>query len=492
MTTGNQKFVRYNDGKNGNWNGNSDDKLWGKTYLHVGDQIEAAKGSPYRLSGDDITSIKWKQLRNYALAGHPVVVDECLYAIDSPLHHRTVDSTSNIERLVTNKEIRKLDNFVKLTELEQALDMAAIEGADVSITGWPAEYSDRDITSLTDEGSEEVSVKAKQKLNGTTLDFAFEIGYSEEGENYAVKLLVDTNYDGVLTESGEANEVVYNSYDAETGSGTTYSCGKMEEDETGKLVEVPAKYTLSYDIKDIPNGRRNGAIAWKIVIYSLDKEEYYYQKSGTSWYGAATDDKGNAPGKYNINVLQVVADDDQAGKMNLESQNELFTQYAENLDDYKITVTTKSLKEYIRDFQTVNSGEYNATLRESFTGAGSSYYYPKAYEDYNVLLISCGMELQNADNSCGAAAYPVYLAAQGSSVLYTMDAVEDSEKASSQLTGGIKEALNQSRFTDTSYADIASYSTGQALRKSIMTWEIMAAWNIRTIKQCKKEILPIA
>ena len=464
----NTELVIHNDGESGSWDSGSDVKLYGKTYLHVGDLIQQASDNTLlRLSGNDITSIKWKQLRSYARAGHPIVFDDCLYAINSKLHRRTVDATSNIERLVSNTALRKkTETFIRLSDLSDSmLTYAKQTGAEVNITSWPQEYRSEDTEETTATGAS-IYIPAKQKLSGSTLNFNFEIGYSENGERYAVRLLVDTNYDGILTETEEGSEVVYDSYASADGGGVTYACGTLVESPDGKEIEQPAQYSFSYDIKDIPNGRKNGAIAWKLIVYSISNQEYYYQKSGTSWYGGATDSSGNAVSKYQINVLQVVSDNDQAGPMNLEDRNTLFTKYAKDLDDYEITVTTMGLSKYMKEFEEVNSDSYAGTAegRKPFTYSGIGYYYPTSFEDYNVLLISCGDALQQGDNENGAVAYPIYMATNGNSVLYTMDAVQDVDDsiADESITAGIKEILNQSRFTDSRYADIASYCTGQS------------------------------
>lgn len=451
------EYVLYNNGLTTSDANDPDLALTGKVYLHVGDLVKNGSLS-YRYSGDDISSLRKQDLLDYVAGGNPLVLADTLAAYNGKRYLRTVDTSSNMSKLVAN--VYKKDCVCGLSDLNDTIfDYTEYTGAKVEITESPKTYT---------ETSKDANTEVKAKLEGTKLKFKFKIGYSKNKESYGVKILVDTNYDGVLTDNASQSEVMYNSYDVAAKSGLVYNCGTLNEDGT----EKPAEYEASYDIKDIPTGRKNGALAWKIVIYSIDNVEYYTCLSGTSWYQGDTTATGTKVGKYEIRVLQIVDNDSEGTVANLEDSlkksSTAFGKYANNLEDYEISVKTLSLSDWLKVFADAASDDQ--TERTAFSQDGGTYYYPnevagtelQGEQGYNVFLVSCGNKFQKADNSRGAVSFMNYVAEQGSSVLYTQDSVTNqrAEDVSEMLTQNMKDVMNMSRFSAKEYKDKATYVAG--------------------------------
>lgn len=485
----NSDTSRLDHGSLGGWKDTEDTRyndmgeLIGKIYLHVGDLIKNGTDS-YRLSGNDITSIRRQDLISYAKAGHSLVMADVLYAYQSssnPLYVRNVDITSNLDQCISKVKSRK--NVISLTALSQKnLVSTDYLGAPVEITSYPQEYYnpvDQDMVNVgEDEEEEEETPAVKSVLSGNKLQFEFEIGYSDSDDVYAVKLLVDSNGDGMITDGENGSEIV-DSWDSNVQTGGVYKSGTLNEDGE----EVPAKYNATYTI---PSDRMNGAIAWKFMVYNTSNENIYTEKSGISWYQGNMDKEGKKK-VTQLKILQIISDEEykKDSEANLEKEltrSGLFAKYAKDLDDYEITVKTVPLNSgitddpdkmgYLESFDYVNSEGYDETSNARATfEQGGDFYYPSAYQDYNVYLISCGEEFQSADNSNGAVAFASWLSENGKSVIYTQDSIYATEDEGVQaVQKKLKDSAGLSRFTSAStsnqeYNDTPTYATEAGAKK---------------------------
>lgn len=418
-------------------------KLNKRILLHVGDKVK----EDYLFSGNDISTLKRKQLKEYVQGGNGLLLAKEL----SPVSPTNVDKSSHLYKFAKN-DVTDKDNVIPITSLSYAFlnnYCVTFNDSKLTVTDSIAEYSSEDGTSGT-------------QLSDSKLDFTFTIGEpkkkaeGEENSKYGVKIFMDVNYDGVVADNSEESEVVYDSYvdvDPDTSAGTAggesvdtpkqyYEYSPKAEGETDAQVVQKNTHRVTFDFNSYYKNRgqatrRNGAIAWKFVVYDISNPEYYITKTGTSWYNGA------GSGKMEIEVYQIVADDDDNTAVNLQSAPSLFTTYTQNLQNYKINVTTETLSEYIAHFGSGDSKDsYSETTESLFT-------------DYNVFLISCGTALQKADDSHGAVSFITKQAREGASVLYTGNAVSRKSSAAASITQGIKNVLNQSRFTDStaSYVD---------------------------------------
>lgn len=447
----------------------NDANLTSKLYLHVGDTIKKGNTN-YRLAGTDIISEQVSKLKSYVNSGNVLMLADVLYYhTGTSLYQKNVDISSNINKLI--EDVNSKDNVVSLTKMKTSNVVSdEIKGAAVAIST-PKPYVN--IVDSKEEGN-----TAKATLNGNKLSFSFTIGYPgdknvEQGINmkYGVRLYVDTNGDGIITEAEDGSEVC--SWDSDAQTGAIYEAGT--KDENGKIQEK--EYQITYTVA---SDRTNGAIAWKFEVFSIDNENIKTVTSGVSRYEGKEDQSG-AKVKNKINVLQVIPSKDyEKSKANLEEElkksksSSLFAKYAKDLDDYEITVTTIPLSKsgttieqmgYLDAFQFVNSDKYDnkSNSRENFS-SGGDYYYPSAYAEYGVYLFSCGKEFEKADNSNGAVAFASWLSENGRSVIYTANSIYDAENdAVNGVAKLLKDSAGLSRYTSTSdstkkYNDVASYT----------------------------------
>lgn len=439
-----------------------------KIFLHVGDVLKGDSSTSYRLSGNDITSIKQKALVEYVKSGRALVLPDSLYmGSSSTLYSKSVGKGTHTDSMLSS--IRKKENVYALSTLKSsnAVDFAR-SGAKVKITDTPPKYNNpSDATSVKDDADEGSKVnvtpiQASKDEKGNTiynLAFTFSIGYtSNADEKYAVRLLVDKNGDGIISEN-ETGADILDTWNSNVSAGQTFDPGEL--DEKGK--EDPKEYTVYYTI---PEEQTNGPIAWKFIVYNTQNESIYYEVSGVSLYKGEKDDDGEAV-VHEINVLQVVEDDKKGTSANLESDAaSLFKKYAK-LDDYKITVKTVTLSEYLKHFADVNSSDYSgdSTSRTLFEQAGNTFYYPVDYMDYNVFLYSCGKSFQKADDKDGAVSFAAWAPNNDKSVVYTKDSIYAS--SSNESTRNVlKDAAGLSRYTSSDsvtsrYNDTAKDASGK-------------------------------
>jgi hypothetical protein len=287
-------------------------------------------------------------------------------------------------------------------------------------------------------------------LDSTTLDFSFVIGDMDTSHKYAVRIYMDTDYDGIITDNSKKSELVYDSNE----SGTTYSYstenatdanGTPYTDKYGKALQVPVTYTVSFNFaKYYKNrnmtGRQNGSLVWKVEVYRVGNKKEYISKTGTSRYYNSQQTINNT-----INALQVVADGDMDSKTVLDTttkSNQSFISLSQNLKDYDITVKTVSLSDMI-------AGATNSETADSY------------FDAYTMVIISCGTAVQNSGEDVVNAVNQ--LAKDGVSVIYTGETVSKSSSADASVTASIKDILNMSRFTDSddTYLDTNEFNNSK-------------------------------
>ena len=470
----NTKLTNLDHGSLGGWFEEEDAQyndanLTSKLYLHVGDSVKAGNNN-YRLAGTDITQEQVKKLKNYAKSENVLVFADVLYhASSTSLYKKNVDISSNMHSLIG--DVTSRDNVVSLTNIKTSnIVSTTVKGSAVAIT------TPRPYVNIVDSDKKDDTVKAT--LSGNKLTFSFSIGYpgDENVKNnkhmkYGVRLYVDTNGDGIITEAEDGSEICTWDSDAETGA--VYPAGTI--DASGK--EQPAKYTINYTID---KERKNGAIAWKFEVFSIDNENVKTVASGVSRYNGYEENDHKVKNK--INVLQIIPTAEYnktSTRANLEKEltkaksSSQFAKYAKDLDDYEITVTTIPLSKsattidnmgYLDAFRYVNSDQYDesSNSRENFS-SGGDYYYPSEYMEYGVYLFSCGEEFEKADNSNGAVSFASWLSENGRSVIYTANSIYDSDNAAvNGVAKLLKDSAGLSRYSSSSdstkkYNDKATY-----------------------------------
>ena len=166
-----------------------------------------------------------------------------------------------------------------------------------------------------------------------------------------------------------------------------------------------------------------GLIQWKIEVYRTDNQQIRFTKTGCS---AA---KNRTGFKKQIKVLQIMPNDKNKGTVNLKEDG-IFTKYYENLNDYEISVDTKTVDEYKALFHGDNRFSFDESSEINLGGEGqqnpseySDDVKTQLYDKYNMLIIGFGDCYVGDDisNEDGAVDFIKYFAAKGKSVLFTHD-----------------------------------------------------------------------
>lgn len=453
-------YVTYNDA---NFKAN-DLKLAGKIYLHVGDLVKAASDKQLRFSGNDFSALKRVEVKDFTSSGGVLILDDILKNFKSKKYTRTVDSSANVTTLLNSVASKSnvesyealKSQYSKLQEM--LINSKAAFKSQMEIVDTPPKYA-KATASTAASGSALQQVGSEgtfQMLNSSVLNFTFRINKADFDKKfgttvdeelnkaeYGIRLYMDINYDGQISDNEEQSELVYDSVtDAEKyGMPSTYKAREKE-------------YTFSFDfVKEVYEARKlayrkNGAVTWKFVIYDTANENYCVTESGISWYQGSNE-------KASIRFYQVVDNDAKGSKVDLKSQSDssgsLFYKWTHDLADYKISA----------DSETVTLNEYIQKYNTEILTAGSDEDKIAVFQDYDMFIVSCS-DAMLAQAAPGAVDFISDLANSGFSVLYTKSTV--SRKESADAAQNIRNMLNQSRFTDAyaAYTDKASYSSGVA------------------------------
>lgn len=396
------------------WN---DSAMNGKIYFHTGD---LAKSTPYsvrdrrisrsvkflwfennresttqdedypviRFPGNDITKVKQKELSAFLDAGYPIVAIPYLYETNQ----LRIDQNSNICKFIKDEKNDK-------SPIYQTLDAISIESAlkraqaDIEWKELPAIYNGE----TASESSS--TIKDANYLNTDTngrslLTFKFTVKDTDANHKYKYRIYIDQNRDGKF----EDDEIFY---------------------DARKTIALNSEQTRTLKISKL----YVGLIQWKIEVYRTDNQQIRFTKTGCS---AA---KNRTGFKKQIKVLQIMPNDKNKGTVNLKEDG-IFTKYYENLNDYEISVDTKTVDEYKALFHGDNRFSFDESSEINLGGEGqqnpseySDDVKTQLYDKYNMLIIGFGDCYVGDDisNEDGAVDFIKYFAAKGKSVLFTHD-----------------------------------------------------------------------
>lgn len=396
------------------WN---DSAMNGKIYFHTGD---LAKSTPYRegdprvsrsvkflwfennresttqdedypvirFPGNDITKVKQKELSAFLDAGYPIVAIPYLYETNQ----LRIDQNSNICKFIKDEKNDKSPIYQTLdaTSIESALKRAQ---ADIEWKELPAIYNGE----TASESSS--TIKDANYLNTDTngrslLTFKFTVKDTDANHKYKYRIYIDQNRDGKFGD----DEIFY---------------------DARKMIALNSEQTRTLKISKL----YVGLIQWKIEVYRTDNQQIRFTKTGCS---AA---KNRTGFKKQIKVLQIMPNDKNKGTVNLKEDG-IFTKYYENLNDYEISVDTKTVDEYKALFHGDNRFSFDESSEINLGGEGqqnpseySDDVKTQLYDKYNMLIIGFGDCYVGDDisNEDGAVDFIKYFAAKGKSVLFTHD-----------------------------------------------------------------------
>lgn len=391
----------YNLGSNGlpDWNDNTMD---GKIYFHTGDVFsygnylyanenhsvdylwsedtkERIDSQNLRFPGNDITTLKKKELENFLAAGYPVVAVPYLYNTDGI----RIDQHSHICNFMKeNKEKKSLYVSTDTAKIEEAVRNGKPE---VEFTQVPASYDG----STDSSGSATIknpNYLERDSMGRVLLRFNFLVK-NPAGKQYQCRIYIDQNQDGKFADK----ELVY--------TGKQFSEGEQS-------VTLPLSKLYM------------GVIQWKIEVYQVENENIHFVKTGCS---AAKHITG---GKKQIKVLQIKPD--KYCTVDLKTDT-VFTKYYDSLDDYSISMETMGVSKFLALFQDHKFVfDFSKDVTYEGTSLNPSQISPEQsqlFDDYDMLIIGFGDRYgyMDIDNDNGAVDFIKYFVAEGKSVLFTHD-----------------------------------------------------------------------
>ena len=399
----------------------NDTNMNGLVYAHVGDvqTVKTPNNSQgdYRLSGNDITSDKVRELKEFVEAGYAVIVSDKSLVKNSDgsysVNTATVDKSSNMYKFLSEVALYKTDGNYKFfgknvrlkSDFESQTDVAQANRDDfsryLSISKLNLEYSEDDLPEPYnhDDGNQtylpidsDGVYRLKYKI---TLSKDAAVGIADT--SYDCKLYIDTNVDGR-----------YHVDECMTGLTIKDAGGsEMYVDDNGKYHLSPGH---SYEIvKDIPDGY-TGFLSWKLEFLenediNSDIGEFSKVRNSLTGYCAVP----CGLNKPEINIIQLISGD---GVNNLDLSNAAMDQYYSQVPDYKINVYQMTFKEFI-----------NKDVTKGYTSAETSYIdflnsYDMIVMGFRDMYTTDGA---NADKTSEAVLAIREYALSGRSVLFTHD-----------------------------------------------------------------------
>lgn len=349
--------------------------------------------------GNDISKLKQNDLQDFLDSGKPVVAATILYQ----LQPEVIDAKSNIYQYISNakpssseQDSPKQEKNVVCSMDETTLIKEKLEEIvrDVRFIDVPTDYK-----GANEDGS--VNSDSYLPVGSDGMPY-LKFGFNIKSDNaYKYKIYVDGDRDSRFEES-------------ECLSGTD---GKLATKDAEGNVTVTLPLETMY----------RGVVNWKIEVYRENNKLIRYEKTGCSAAKGAD--------KENIKVLQIMPAkevDNYKGGLNL-AENEHFKKYYENLEDYNISITAITWKEFVSYFDDI---EFSFDLSRGIekentvasknnpivTGEDVAINKYKDLASYDMMIFGFGDTYNGTDlDSIEAVQYIEYFIARGKSVLFTHD-----------------------------------------------------------------------
>lgn len=387
------------------WN---DNNLDGMIYLHTGDVVYSseynvddsvrsrsvkwlynnANTNKLRFSGNDITSLKKKDLEDFLKAGQPIVLAQDLYDLaNAPTGKPLVDKQSYIYKFINGKK-GDSDNLCSTADVANILKAMQNKKPILKLDQSPAQYKG------TTSGGTLTANYLPTSGGKAYLKFGFHVESPVDGVTYGYRIYMDKNRDGKLA-SGE--KIVQGTFD-------------------GSKKEVTRFLSATFI----------GVVQWKIEVYRTDNTSLRSEITGFS----AVKKPASQPEKE-IRVLQIMPKSGiYDGAIDL-STNPLFNTYFDALNEYNITVDSITVTDYENYFKNNNEGKKFSFDKSKDISNETGSENPKNYtptldgifSNYNMIIVGFGdaYGFWNISNDYGAIDYLDYYIAQGRSILLTHD-----------------------------------------------------------------------
>ena len=301
----------------------NDETMNGLIYTHIGDifyvsrRIGALSGAinkdgttdisydkiyKQRLSGNDITAKKIKQLQGLLDSGLPIIVNSRLVNTENgkiaSANDYTVDNSSNLYYFINdNKDTLIPDNSTTKNIFKNSFDNIPI----IEFISTPLQYNSNNEQKYLTNNKLEFTVKIKNTTNNV--------------KKYKARLFIDINCDGNYSESEEIKGLIVTD-----SNKNVVGTSQLEPSVTG----------CTYKVSKVLNNEYKGALVWKLIIEDTSENNIEASISGCS--AIKTKEQERAV----INVLQIGASSGK-GTFNMETDKE-FLELVGDIDDFKINI----------------------------------------------------------------------------------------------------------------------------------------------------------
>ena len=313
----------------------NDSSMDGLVYAHVGDALpidsdrEYIHGT-YRLSGNDITFDKLRELKEYIEAGYAVILSDGFLVQEGSTYKvntHLIDSSSNMYKLINDtvlatengayryygKNVNSKSSFID--SAENVVSTRENFSKYLGISKLLLKYSDADLPVAYNQPD------GSQRYLSPDSDGVYRLHFNMELQNDSAVGLASTSYDAQLyvdiDADGRFEDIEkLTGLNINDGNGNSY-----QPDSSGRYhLKTGAKYSIS---REIPEGY-TGFLAWKLVFEMNDKtfagsDEKSAVRSAVSGYSAVP----VSGVKPVIRVLQITThdpptEDDDQTTLNLD------------------------------------------------------------------------------------------------------------------------------------------------------------------------------
>lgn len=323
----------------------------------------------YRYSGNDITKLKYEELKKYANDGFPVIIADGFYkgTKEISVNEDKLDRASYLYEFVKQHmpDSQRYKNVQKEGKVRPKVfsELLMYQKLSLTLSKQPKEYG---YNLAYEEDIPESAYLRKDKKGEYVLEYEFKINAIKEllqaGNRYDVKLWIDENGDGRYTDRES-----YSSFEI-----TQYGM-KLAPTSLGYQLEEGKEYVLRCHI---PNNLY-GAIPWKLQIVQTTDA-----KITTSVTGCCAIKCERKP---TLRVLQINSSstqlkDIEAVTINLQKQQKDTTsylyKYTKNLNDFHIEFVTITVDDFIKLYET-NKEVFDSYFK---TGEGNQIYQTFGYK----------------------------------------------------------------------------------------------------------------
>lgn len=313
--------------------GNKDKIMKGlTTSLGSGLNIERDTIDFYRFSGNDITKLKYQELKEYVAAGYPVIYDGIL-GDGSYIDRNLVDDSSYIYRFLQECRNEGSANVIPSTRLDDN-------------RGYIKSLLQKDKLAVTIlEGPQNYNGDPSSRIAGRELSFRFRIDPPSDAA-------ASTRYDWAIYVDDNAD-------------------GKYSENEKIKYgLNVPHSVEI-FVSQGLPKEDYADVIPWIIKVKEAGNNLVRTQIEGMAAFKQA-----NSSARTKIYVLQITSDD---STINLEKllkprsgKTTLFYEYTKDLKDFELVIKTITVSQLLNMYNP--AAPYHGTEFDPYNPQGTSKF----------------------------------------------------------------------------------------------------------------------